>query len=162
MDCTLDSHPASEVDLLEESFDFNMGMLEDTDADLQVIEKRAAWERLSGLKPRSPQASCPAPAPDSESVLALSKASAGQNPFLREPLVDKSRSNSTAKLDWVSPASHRSSLYYFTSKKNDQDFSFDRSAVQVSRNLGRELFLQGLSRQKQPEPSGQKENFPVN
>lgn len=161
VDCTLDSKPVSEVDLLEDNFDFNMGMLEDKGADLQIIESKEAWEQLSGHKsqpraraPQSEVSIIPVVEVGCEPGLEPQKSGPGANPFLREPLADKTHSNSTAKLDWVSPASHKSSLYYFTSKKNEYDFSFDRSAVQIARNLGKELFLQGLSKHK--------ENFPLN
>ena len=37
-------------------------------------------------------------------------------------------------------------MYYFTSRKNDYEFSFDRNSVVVAKNLGESLLLKTLQK----------------
>jgi ribosomal protein S18 len=52
----------------------------------------------------------------------------------RQPLLELSNKRSD-HLKFASPKSQGTSLYFFTSKKNDFEFSFDRSAMLVEKNL---------------------------
>ena len=143
-----------EVDLLDSEMDFNLGKLAEEDLDVEMFESKEKWqksaEKQNSIKDKSMSGS--QRISNSESKVGapslkvpLDKQLSNEEVFLREPLVDKTHSNSTANLNFVSPGSdQKSSVYYFTSKKNEFDFSFDRSTLQVARNLGESLFLNSL------------------
>jgi hypothetical protein len=67
----------------------------------------------------------------------------------REPLAEKSNEPDLAAFPEI--ASPKSSMYYFTSKKNEYDFSFDRSAVKVEKNLGKALLMDTIQKSMQKE-----------
>ena len=67
----------------------------------------------------------------------------------REPLAEiTNQDESAANAEFASP---QSSLYYFTSKKNEHDFSFDRTTFQVEKNLGEALMMDTIQKSRQKE-----------
>lgn len=67
----------------------------------------------------------------------------------REPLSEKKQDvDSSAIPQFASP---KSSLYFFTSKKNEYDFSFDRSTIQVEKNLGEKLLMSTIQKNMEKE-----------
>jgi hypothetical protein len=67
----------------------------------------------------------------------------------REPLSEKKNEpDASAVPQFASP---KSSLYFFTSKKNEYDFSFDRSTIQVEKNLGERLLLSTIQKSQEKE-----------
>jgi hypothetical protein len=67
----------------------------------------------------------------------------------REPLSEKKNEpDASAFPQFASP---KSSLYFFTSKKNEYDFSFDRSTIQVEKNLGEKLLMSTIQKNTEKE-----------
>lgn len=67
----------------------------------------------------------------------------------REPLIEKKNDTETSSIAHF--ASPKSSVYYFTSKKNEYEFSFDRSTIQVEKNLGERLLMSTIQKSFEKE-----------
>lgn len=126
----------------DDQIDLTCGLAEGDDLD--VVELHLVPNEGSSCKPPiSNESSSP------ERSKLSQESSLGFFKMQREPLAEKSNEPDPASFPEV--VSPKSSLYYFTSKKNEYDFSFDRSAVKVEKNLGKALLMETIQKSMQKE-----------